>query len=271
MEHPFCIGASVRPRGDVKWIERYTAFDLPSGGVASAGIGPTAAAQKELAILNGAVTFGFGRPDPDAGYMALSRVRKQVAGGEAPDAEDLWHGVSDLDDVTRGICTRVRGGQYLTPQVDPDLLSVILHLEQAPDPESRVTLSHELDALGQPRARLDWRLGEAEWRTARACIDLVAAEFGRSGLGRTRIDEWLESPAPVWSSVGGKFHHMGTTRMSDDPRRGVVDANGAVHGGSGLYVSGSSTFPTCGFANPTLTIVALALRLAAHLRAELLA
>lgn len=271
MEHPFCIGASVRPRGDPRWIERYAAFDLPSGGIATAGIGPTPAAQKELAILNAAVTFGLGRPDPDAGYMALSRIRKQLSAAEAPEAEDLWYVVRDLDDVGRGVCSRIRGERYSTPQVDSELLSVVLHLEQAPDPESRVTLSTERDALDQPRARLDWRLGEAEWRTARACVELVAGELGRLELGRTRIDDWLQSTSPDWSSVGGKFHHMGTTRMSGDPSRGVVDANGEVHGVSGLYLAGSSVFPTCGFANPTLTIVALALRLAAHLRAELLA
>jgi hypothetical protein len=269
MEHPFLTAASIRPRGDVDWVERYAIFELPRGGVGSAGLGPTAAAQQELEILNAAATLGFGRPDPDAGYMALSRIRRQVGQGEVPDADDVWHVVSDLDDVTRGVCGRLRGEQYLTPQVDSELLSVVLHLEQAPNPESRVSLSSERDALGQPRARLDWRLGDLEWRTARACLDLLAADLGRLGLGRVRIDDWLEAAEPAWTAVGGKFHHMGTTRMSDDPSRGVVDANGAVHGVSGLYVAGSSIFPTCGFANPTLTIVALALRLAWHLRAEL--
>ena len=62
---------------------------------------------------------------------------------------------------------------------------------------------------------------------------------------------------------------MGTTRMSADPAQGVVDADCRVHGMANLYVAGSSVFPTCGSANPTLTIVALALRLAAHLKGTL--
>jgi choline dehydrogenase-like flavoprotein len=65
----------------------------------------------------------------------------------------------------------------------------------------------------------------------------------------------------------GAYHHIGTTRMSDDPRRGVVDRHGLVHGTANLYVVGSSVFPTCGYANPTLTLVALALRLADRLKA----
>jgi choline dehydrogenase-like flavoprotein len=59
---------------------------------------------------------------------------------------------------------------------------------------------------------------------------------------------------------------MGTTRMALDPRRGVVDQDCRVHGVENLYIAGSSVFPTCGFANPTLTIVELALRLVDHLK-----
>ena len=66
------------------------------------------------------------------------------------------------------------------------------------------------------------------------------------------------------------WHHMGTTRMATSPREGVVDANCRVHGMTNFFVAGSSVFPTSGHANPTLTIVALALRLADHLQADVL-
>ena len=69
--------------------------------------------------------------------------------------------------------------------------------------------------------------------------------------------------------VAGGAHHMGTTRMHDDPRQGVVDRNSKVHGVDNLYVAGSSVFPTSGAANPTLTLVALTLRLADHLKVQL--
>jgi choline dehydrogenase-like flavoprotein len=87
---------------------------------------------------------------------------------------------------------------------------------------------------------------------------VVASELERRGLGRVEIDAEA-TPDP------NTHHHMGTTRMHRDPRRGVLDEHARVHGVANLFVAGSSTFPTSGFANPTLTIVALALRLADHL------
>jgi choline dehydrogenase-like flavoprotein len=95
----------------------------------------------------------------------------------------------------------------------------------------------------------------------------LAMEVGALGLGRMTLEVEDDGywPAPV---AGGN-HHMGTTRMHEDPRRGVVDRNGRVHGVANLYVAGSSVFPTAGASNPTLTIVALTLRLAAHLRARM--
>jgi len=101
-------------------------------------------------------------------------------------------------------------------------------------------------------------------RTLRRAVDTVAQEFGRLGLGRVRLNP-LPNGNALPEAIQGSRHHMGTTRMADDPRLGVVDAQCRVHGVANLYIAGSSVFPTCGFANPTLTIVALALRLADEL------
>lgn len=133
--------------------------------------------------------------------------------------------------------------------------------EHAPNPESRVALSDDTDALGLPRVRLDWRLSELDHRTLQRSAEIVASEIGRLALGRVR----LSRPTPESDGIRGAWHHMGTTRMSSTPATGVVDADCRVHGVSNLYVAGSSVFPTSGQANPTLTIVALALRLADHL------
>lgn len=96
---------------------------------------------------------------------------------------------------------------------------------------------------------------------------MIAIEFARLGLGRCRIEPWLSAGAAGWESgISETFHQMGTTRMSADPRYGVVDADCRVHGVQNLYIGGSSVFPTGGHANPTLTIVALALRMASHLK-----
>jgi choline dehydrogenase-like flavoprotein len=140
--------------------------------------------------------------------------------------------------------------------------------EQAPNPESRVRLADERDALGMPRVRLEWRLGALDKRSLRRAHEILAREFGRAGLGRLQLllgeDDYQWPP-----ELSAGRHHMGTTRMHPDPRRGVVDPRGRVHGLANLYLAGSSVFPTSGSAGPTLTLVALALRLADDLKEAL--
>jgi choline dehydrogenase-like flavoprotein len=89
-------------------------------------------------------------------------------------------------------------------------------------------------------------------------------EIGRAGIGRARLVE--QSANGWWTGTRGAWHQMGTTRMHSDPTQGVVDANCRVHGIDNLYMAGGSVFSTAGSANPTLTMVALAARLAEHLK-----
>lgn len=151
----------------------------------------------------------------------------------------------------------------------PRFFHLTTRQEQAPNPDSRVTLSSEKDALGLPRARLDWQLTELDKRTMRTFYQILGREMGRTGTGRVQIRDWLLSDDRSWPSfISGGWHHMGTTRMSADPKQGVVDANSRVHGLSNLYIGGASVFPTAGAVNPTLTLVAMSLRLADHLKAS---
>lgn len=138
-------------------------------------------------------------------------------------------------------------------------------MEQAPNPDSRVTLGEDRDRLGCRRTALRWRLSALDKFTAHRAHAILGEELSRSGVGQMRSLMGREDD-PWPTSVRGARHHMGTTRMHADPRRGVVDADCRVHGIANLYVAGSSVFPTSGAANPTLTIVALALRLAGHLQ-----
>ena len=140
--------------------------------------------------------------------------------------------------------------------------------EQAPNPDSRVVLSRERDALGMPYADLHWKLTELDQRSIRVFFEIVSREFGRTGLGRVQLLDWLiDGDDSVWPSfLSGGFHHMGTTRMHDDPKQGVLDADGRVHTVENLYVAGASAFPTSGAPNPTLTLVALSLSLSDHLK-----
>ncbi|MDQ3384745.1 MAG: GMC oxidoreductase [Actinomycetota bacterium] len=142
--------------------------------------------------------------------------------------------------------------------------NVRMMAEQAPDPESRVRLVAARDSAGVQEAELDWRIGPLDERSISRTVDLVGPALERRFDGRfTRL---LPDATPPLLGVG--WHHMGTTRMSASPAGGVVDVDGRVHGIGNLYVTGSSVFPTGGSANPTLTIVALALRLADHLAAR---
>jgi choline dehydrogenase-like flavoprotein len=140
-----------------------------------------------------------------------------------------------------------------------------------------VTLTEEVDATGVPRVALDWRLSQIDARSVAILVRTLGHELKRLGLGRVEPAEWLANGAGGWRTdplisshpIGG-YHHMGTTRMSDDPGQGVTDGDGRVHGIGNLYVGGSSLFPTGSWANPTLTIVALALRTADRISAKAL-
>lgn len=147
------------------------------------------------------------------------------------------------------------------------LYRIYCRSEQAPNSSSRVLLDGATDALGVPRANLDWRLTSQDTDSIEKACLLFARSVGRSGIGRV----WVPGASPpTWTDriVGGP-HHMGTTRMSASPRFGVVDPDCRVHGLDNLYVAGSSVFPTGGYANPTLTLLALAFRLADHLKGVL--
>ena len=121
--------------------------------------------------------------------------------------------------------------------------------------------------LEQTKIRLNWRLTAQDRHSVIEHMRSLALEFGALDIGRMMLKVEYDGRWP--ELVVGGNHHMGTTRMSDDPRRGVVDRNARVHGTDNLYIAGSSVFPTSGAANPTLTIVAMTLRLADHLRETL--
>jgi choline dehydrogenase-like flavoprotein len=136
-------------------------------------------------------------------------------------------------------------------------------VEAEPNRDSRVTLSEHKDALGMNRVKVDWRLTELVKRTFDRTVTLLAEEMQRTGVADVQLDEPLEGK-PWPAQLEGTWHHMGTTRMHDSPTQGVVDRNCQVHGMSNLFVAGSSVFPTVGANFPTITIVAMTLRLSEH-------
>lgn len=136
---------------------------------------------------------------------------------------------------------------------------VFSQTEQAPDPDNRVMLSDQRDRLGCPKVKLSWRWREIDIHNVKRAQKILAEEIARSELGQLQIDQDGERPFLFTPTT---HHHMGTTRMHPDPKQGVVDEHCQVHDVSNLFIAGSSVFPTGGYANPTLTIVALAVRLA---------
>ena len=138
--------------------------------------------------------------------------------------------------------------------------------EQSPDPESRVTLSSRTDRYGMPLSKIAWKIGDLEQKTVCQTAELVAEEFRRLKFSPPTLLEWVTSGCHFPGSFQDVAHPTGTTRMSLDPSLGVVDGQGQVHGIAGLYIAGSSLFPTSSHANPTQMIVAMAVRLADFLK-----
>ncbi|MBL8695241.1 MAG: GMC family oxidoreductase [Planctomycetes bacterium] len=136
-------------------------------------------------------------------------------------------------------------------------------MEMEPDPENRVTLGSSRDAFGQQVPFVRHRCTELDRRSLVELHKTLRDEFPSAGLGR--LETTLESADP-WPIDQDASHHMGTTRMGNDPRVSVVDRTCKIHSVPNVYLAGASVFPTSGCANPTFTIVALAIRLARHLR-----
>ena len=137
--------------------------------------------------------------------------------------------------------------------------------EELPSPHNRVTLSDRRDALGLPMPVLHWAPGEAERDSILRSTVLLGQLCGEHGLGRIELETHFDEP--FWGTTTS-WHQLGTARMAVNPREGVVDADARVHGTRNLYVAGGAAMPTNGRANPTLTIVALTIRLADHLTGE---
>ena len=202
---------------------------------------------------------------PDAtGVVSARYIKNSIARGKWPDnfGEHIGKVVADIDDITFLACQKLTGNET------PTMLEITYWAEPCPNPDSRVRLSTERDAFGQQQVALDWQLTDLDKNNMRRILQTLATELGRSGLGRLGVNPtvWNDN----WGSLlEGSYHHMGTTRMHKNPEQGVTDANCRVHGVSNVYIAGSSLFPTSGHANPTITIVALALRLADHIKQKM--
>ncbi len=274
MEHLNAEAAVFLPSNPDVGMDLYWPTDAnashTTGGHAVGFLTPSPATLRSEQLLSVRALF---RPDSAGrGILATSEGLLRVAadsesaGGGAHAESFMKHVYDVIADIDQ-----VAIASYLRLFRLPKAYFLIYQIEQVPNPDSRVTLGPERDPLGMQRIQLAWRFTDLERRTLRRASQMVAEECGKAGVGRIRMIP--DDPNTGWPSVvrplGGTWHQMGTTRMHDDPRHGVVDPHCRVHGTANLFVAGSSVFPTTGYANPTLTIVALALRLADHIQQEL--
>ncbi len=220
---------------------------------------PSVREQEQRKILGSAVGLGplFYARERSTAYESLHKIKMAWLRRQLP--ENLGKHITNLITDAFGL------KQALEERFDPTIY-LYTEAEQAPNPDSRVLLANERDALGMQRLQLDWRLSEIDKRSIRELAYLIGHEIGRLDKGRVGLPLWLldEEIAKDDPMLGG-YHHMGTTRMGSDASNGVVDADCRVFSTNNLFIAGSSVFTTGGAANPTLTIVALALRLADHL------
>lgn len=285
MDHPLVDGGVLEP-ADRTLVDRMALYDLHAvEGVPVMGhlrLSDDVLRAEPVTQLS---TMFFPRHasqrDPEAGDDRADAARRSAVAVRAalrdrrlPRLADLWGAVSRSDAVLRRVLhsggrrsTYVGHGGWSTyrrPSRHFDHLRVLHQAEQAPHPGNRVTLGDQRDAFGVPRLRIEWAWTPDDARAAAGAHRLVADAVRRSGLGELRLAGGGVDPVVLGSSTN---HYLGTTRMHADPAAGVVDADCRVHGVGNLYVASTSVFPTGGFANPTLTLVALAARVAEEILA----
>jgi choline dehydrogenase-like flavoprotein len=239
------------------------------------GMGLSPETQRQDGLLNHYATFealssGYATNSYQATVQAMKVLLRKGHAGSRFDLERMR--LRDLPEMIYLLSPKelmphalyrayVAARDRLPRPAAPSSFVVVYFCEQPPDPESRVRLSRDVDTLGVNRVELHWRIGPEVVESILRLQERLARRLETSGVGRLEA-----SSGDV--AFADASHHMGTTRMSLEPKDGVVDPNTKVHGIANLYVAGSSVFPCAGYANPTLTIVALALRLADLLTKE---
>lgn len=204
---------------------------------------------------------------PDDPIEAIKRLKARSSARWQDVLRDIGHVVCQPQHILLALHYRVMLDQPARRKVKK--VGFYISSEQRPDPNSRVTLSQRLDRHGLPIARTDWRISDHERVSQATLARFIGDEFQRLGLPKAELIRWARDSLYEEAALSDGCHPTGATRIANNPREGVVDAECQVHGVAGLFVAGSSVFPTSGHANPTLMIVAMAVRLAQQLRARI--
>lgn len=232
-DHPIPRNIATLVLFDGKLAPYYLDVREMRGAILRAGLFPSEKYRREQQVLDSSITIEGATKLDEFGKAAVATTARTL-------------GV----DGSKAVAFTLGGGCEVTP-----------------DPDCRITLSNERDPLGTPRVKLHMTLSDSDLSHFRATLkeagrQLLASRAGMIRLNMQERGQWL-------SGLDWGNHHMGTARAHVDPKKGVVDANLKVHGISNLFLAGSAVYPTYGAVNPTLSIVALALRLADHVKGVL--
>lgn len=274
MEHPHARGSLVTPSDHKKFSEFFKVYSHHQNVRYGMLFRPQDNLQKTEGILN--TSFSL-RPSRHEGRSEIfyNHIYNQVRHKMAPTrfGRMLWSIVKRSSRVAQAhVLPKQMAGET---NFGADGIYSVIRAEQAPNPQSRVLLSHKTDALGIPQIKLNWQLTALDKYSAKVTLQAFEEALQAQGLGQSALAAWLKTKDPLWqhdplisNHEKGGFHHMGTTRMGTDPKTSVVNENCQVHGVENLFVAGSSVFATSGWANPTLTILALSLRLADYIKKD---
>ena len=296
MDHPSAQVGRFSPESMAPIVRRFGFYGVRSGGRMNMfmhGLALTASVQEREQLPNSAVYFMMERA-PDDPWDALKRLKRR---NSTRSVHDLLSVATGAGLIAKGACMKALSSE-VTPRplkrvianaairYNPNFVAdefqsggmphkltgvaVDAITEQRPNPDSRVTLAEKIDRLGVRLAKVDWRIADQDRWALLRMAQLVCDAFPRAGLPQPEPEEWVVDGRADKSIIIDMAHTLGTTRMSSDPKYGVVDENCQVHGVRGLYMAGGSVFPTSGHANPTLMILSLAIRLADTLKSQLI-
>lgn len=277
MEHPHARGGQILPQNLAQALMVLPRALRVDGARYAAYMRPAEALQRQMGILNSSISFAPRRHE--GANMEMFRSVTGKLKHDLPSTK-FWR---SLYKGLKGAA--VRGLELTEPWLATANMKLsrgglglyaIVRAEQAPNPDSRVVLSARKDALNMPLASLDWRFSALDKHSIKVLMETVKSEYQRLGWGDVAPAKWLSEDSTLWATdplisahpIGG-YHHMGGTRMGDNPQSSVVDRDCRLHDSPNLYIASSSVFPTSGWANPTVTIMALADRLGDHLAATM--
>lgn len=277
MEHPHARGGEFIPTNLAQTLMALPRAIRHDGNRYAAYLRPADEMQRQQGILNSSISIAPRLREGEK--MELFRSATSKFKHELPSSRfwrSSYHGLKKL--AVKGLELTDPWSSILNMKLSRDKIGVfaVVRAEQAPNPDSRITLGHGTDRLGTRQVALNWQLSEIDKQSVKVLMETIGSEYRRLGWGDVKVSNWLSETSTRWKSdplisshpIGG-YHHMGGTRMSSSPDTGVVDKNCRLYESPNLYVASSSVFPTGGWANPTASIIALSLRLADHLKSVL--